>query len=673
MSKKIDFFDGVESATAPTEGTIAVASLQSYANDAAYETANGPGQPNNIYFNTTLNKIRYYGTSWTTIEVDGDYLTVLTGDVTSTGAPSAATTIANDVVSNAKLANVPTSTFKGRTTAGTGDPEDLTVSQAKTLLNLTGTNSGDQTITLTGDVNGTGTGSFVTAITADSVTNGKLDNVPTQTFKGRTTAGTGDPEDLTATQATAILNPFVGDSGSGGTKGLVPAPVTGDATKFLRGDGTFQTVAAGANTTLSNLVAPTSIPVNLLPDSNNTRSVGSASLAFAAVYSNIIQGNTGEMLIWPGLNSGNDILVISGTSNSSANVGNFRLGVGDQTSSGTGTIGSMLIQGGDIFNAANSNNSGGMTVRSGNTAGAGDSGDLLLEIGTVTSGTRGKLKIQDGSEGTAGHVWTSTGTGGEGAWAALAGSTLANDTFFNARNAADSADIPLFKLTAADEFTLVDSAGLLSINVHDRIGYDGVEERAIDWGGNRILYDVDGSISVAWDGRVIRTSDGTIAMNWETRDLFDDTLNESVKWQQRQLKKSDSGTSIDWETRALYANDGVSIDYAGRTLQDNTANVFLAWENGKFNVQGTETTAGTTGDQTIDKISGTVNFAAAATSLVVTNNKVTTSSIVLAVVRTNDATLKSVQVVPTSGSFTIYANAAATAETSVGFFVVQIF
>lgn len=39
-----------------------------------------------------------------------------------------------------------TQTFKGRTTAGTGDPEDLTIAQAKTMLNLAGSNNGDQTL-----------------------------------------------------------------------------------------------------------------------------------------------------------------------------------------------------------------------------------------------------------------------------------------------------------------------------------------------------------------------------------------------------------------------------------------------------------------------------------------------------------------------------------------------
>lgn len=53
----------------------------------------------------------------------------LTGDVTAS-AGSNSTTIANDAVTNAKLANVPTATIKGRITAGTGDPEDLTPAQA---------------------------------------------------------------------------------------------------------------------------------------------------------------------------------------------------------------------------------------------------------------------------------------------------------------------------------------------------------------------------------------------------------------------------------------------------------------------------------------------------------------------------------------------------------------
>jgi hypothetical protein len=44
--------------------------------------------------------------------------------------------IANDAVDNTKLANMANATLKGRNTAGTGDPEDVTVAQLLALLNI---------------------------------------------------------------------------------------------------------------------------------------------------------------------------------------------------------------------------------------------------------------------------------------------------------------------------------------------------------------------------------------------------------------------------------------------------------------------------------------------------------------------------------------------------------
>ena len=83
----------------------------------------------------------------------------------------------------------------------------------------------------------------------------------------------------------------------------------------------------------------------------------------------------------------------------------------------------------------------------------------------------------------------------------------------------------------------------------------------------------------------------------------------------------------------------------------------------------TITAAGTTGAQTINKTTGRVNFAAAATSLVVTNSLVTANSIIHCTVATNDTTMKSASCVPAAGSFTIRGNAAPTAETAVAFTV----
>lgn len=49
---------------------------------------------------------------------------------------------------------------------------------------------------------------------------------------------------------------FVGDAGSGGQKGVVPAPAVGDASKYLKGDGTWSSVAGGGAVTSVNITAP---------------------------------------------------------------------------------------------------------------------------------------------------------------------------------------------------------------------------------------------------------------------------------------------------------------------------------------------------------------------------------------------------------------------------------
>lgn len=92
-------------------------------------------------------------------------------------------------------------------------------------------------------------------------------------------------------------------------------------------------------------------------------------------------------------------------------------------------------------------------------------------------------------------------------------------------------------------------------------------------------------------------------------------------------------------------------------------------DTGKITMPTTVTPALTTGNQVINQPTGTVNFAAAATTLTVTNSLVSVNSIILVVVRTDDSTAVIKNVVAGAGSFVITLNAAATAETSVGFVV----
>lgn len=185
---------------------------------------------------------------WATITgatvADADY-----GDITVTSS-GAVWTIDNNTVSLAKMADVATGTVFYRKTAGTGDPEVQTLATLKTDLGLTGTNSGDQTITLTGDVTGSGTGSFAATIGAGVVTNAKLATMAANTVKVNNTASTAAPTDF-ALAASQLL-------GRGTTGNIAAITATGgiefNAATIRRSALTGDvTAAAGSNaTTIAN-------------------------------------------------------------------------------------------------------------------------------------------------------------------------------------------------------------------------------------------------------------------------------------------------------------------------------------------------------------------------------------------------------------------------------------
>ena len=66
----------------------------------------------------------------------GNQTISVSGDATGSGTTGLALTVSNNVITNAKLATVATATIKGRTTAGTGNVEDLTPAQARGVLGL---------------------------------------------------------------------------------------------------------------------------------------------------------------------------------------------------------------------------------------------------------------------------------------------------------------------------------------------------------------------------------------------------------------------------------------------------------------------------------------------------------------------------------------------------------
>lgn len=111
-----------------------------------------------------------------------------TGEVTSVG--DGATTIAADAVTNAKAANMATSTIKGRITAGTGDPEDLTAAQGRTILNVADGANNYVHPNHSGDVTSVADGAQT--IAADAVTYAKMQNaVGSSKLVGSGAAGAG--------------------------------------------------------------------------------------------------------------------------------------------------------------------------------------------------------------------------------------------------------------------------------------------------------------------------------------------------------------------------------------------------------------------------------------------------------------------------------------------------
>lgn len=94
------------------------------------------------------------------------------------------------------------------------------------------------------DLDGSGVPTCVSVGTSyvsdDAITYAKLQNVSaTSRFLGRITAGVGDTEELTGTQATTLLDNF-----TSALKGLVPAS-GGGTTNFLRADGTWAAPSGG--------------------------------------------------------------------------------------------------------------------------------------------------------------------------------------------------------------------------------------------------------------------------------------------------------------------------------------------------------------------------------------------------------------------------------------------
>lgn len=204
-------------------------------------------------------------------------------------------------------------------TSSTGN---VVASGTITGSNLSGTNTGNQTITLTGDVTGGGAGSFAATIGANVVTASKFRQSVGLAVVGRSTNTTGDVADITAGLDFQVLR----RSGSGLAFGAV------DLSQSAAVTNTLSVSNGGTGSSTQNFV-----------DLSNNQTIGGTK-TFGSTIAGSINGNAGTAATW----QTGRTLTIGGTGksvNGSVNVSwsLIEIGAADRTLVLTGGDGMQLI------------------------------------------------------------------------------------------------------------------------------------------------------------------------------------------------------------------------------------------------------------------------------------------------------------------------------------------
>lgn len=266
----------------------------------------------------------------------------LTGNVTAPEG-SNATTIANDVVSNAMLVNMGDNTIKGRPFgSGTGDPQDLTSTQATVLINVA-------TTSLKGLMN-----------PADKT---KLDGIATGATANSTDAVLLDRSNHTGTQLASTISDFAATVRSTVLTGLslVSVTVISATDTLLVALGSLQAQITALTTTVSGKVdttrsISTTAPLSgggdlsanrTLTTSMNTNKLIGRSTAAVGVMEEITLGTnlsfTGTTLNAAG--GGSSTVQDEGVTQSTA-VTTFNFTGAGVTASGAGATATINIPGG---------------------------------------------------------------------------------------------------------------------------------------------------------------------------------------------------------------------------------------------------------------------------------------------------------------------------------------
>lgn len=239
---------------------------------------------------------------------------------------------------------------------------------------------------------------------------------------------TGNKSNAGATGDTGTVEIKTGDAaGSAGDSGSISVE-TGTSANGTRGSITLN----AANVLTSSAIEPSG---------DATLNNGGFFANWAQVYSRNFTSNTGNMTVGSNINTTFTAIFGTGSLSSASASGLATVKSGENT--GAGDTGGVLIKSGDSTSAA--------------------SGSVTLESGAAGT-TRGTIDFKDGSEGTIGHVWTSTGVNGEGNWAAPGGLTadsvtsteilLDNNTFLRWKDDPGGTPVNVLRLNPSERLEL---------------------------------------------------------------------------------------------------------------------------------------------------------------------------------------------------------------------------
>lgn len=500
------------------------------------------------------------------------------------------------------------------------------------------------------------------------------------------------------------------------------------------GGGWAAPAASGANVTLSNLTS-TALNQSLIPDTDVARDLGAAGLAFDSLYVANVLGSAGNSFLDVAgnqlLDPGGSSAITTGAGNinfyktmSPSSSNNFDLGeigqeirsiytntakltdgsayltLGVPTLAGDyslnfptadGTAGQALVtdgagnlsfasasfNGGTISNALTINAPGSGQVNAlilssndnttmilkntgagtaglfiGNSGGASADYQIInLDGGVLSVGSNtGSVILPASGSAASGRFLKTTDNSGTIQWADIPASG-ANQDLSNLTNP-----------TAINQNLIFNTGTNVQILGADNSNFNmkvATGDNAGGATGNLLLASGEASAVAASSGTAIFKSGDQSGGGAASGSTTVSSGNTSIS--------GNSGITNIRSGNAASGNSG-DINVAPGTASGTVGRILLS---AAIQLPSTVTTTGTTGNQTINKPSGTVNIAAAGTTVTVTNSLVTASSIVMAILRTNDTTATIKNVVPASGSFVVNLGAAATAEVSVGFMVIN--